>query len=86
MHYFLSKHFQKQFKKLPKKMKQQAIERLQLFVIDPMHYRLRNHPLTGEWAGHRSIDVTGDMRAIYQIVDKNTARFAAIGSHSELYE
>lgn len=86
MHYFLSKNFQKQFKKLPKKMKRQAIERLQLLVVDPMEYRLHNHPLAGEWAGHRSIDITGNIRAIYERVDEHVARFVAIGSHSELYE
>jgi len=86
MQYFVSKSFEKQFKKLPKKLKQKAIERLQLFVSDPMDYRLDNHPLTGECAGHRSIDVTGDMRAIYKKVDERVARFVAIGSHSELYE
>ena len=86
MQYFLSKSFEKQFKKLPKKMKQQAVERLQLFLSDPMDYRLRNHSLTGVWAGHRSIDVTGDIRAIYNKADENVARFVAIGSHSELYE
>ena len=86
MEYFLSKSFEKQFKKLPKKTKQQAIERFQIFVIDPIDYRLHNHLLTGEWAGHRSIDITGDIRAIYKKVDEHVARFVAIGSHSELYE
>ncbi len=85
MQYFVSKGFEKQFKKLPKKLKQQVMERLQLFVTDPMEYCLRNHPLTKEWAGHRSIDMTGDIRAIYMEVDERVARFVAIGSHSELY-
>ncbi len=86
MQYFVSKSFEKQFKKLPKKIKQQAIVRLQLFVADPMNYHLRNHPLTGEWLGYRSIDVTGDTRAVYKKVDEHVARFVAIGSHSKLYE
>lgn len=86
MQYFVSKSFEKQFKKLPKKVRQQAMARLALFVTGPMDYRLRNHLLTKEWAGHRSIDVTGDIRAIYAEVDEHVARFVAIGSHSELYE
>lgn len=86
MQYFVSKSFEKQFKKLPKKIKQQAIVRLQLFVSNPLDYRLDNHPLAGAWTGHRSIDVTGDIRAIYTKADEHVARFVAIGSHSELYE
>lgn len=86
MQYFLSKSFQKQFKKLSKKIKHKAIEQLSVFVLDPIDYRLHNHPLTGEWVGHRSIDITGDIRAVYKKVDEHVARFVAIGSPSELYE
>ncbi len=86
MQYFLSRGFEKQFKKLPKKTKGQVIAQFQIFVLDPMDYRLHNHPLTGEWSGYRSIDITGDMRAVYKKADEQVARFVAIGSHSELYE
>jgi len=86
MYYFLSNNFEKQFKKLPKKIKNRTIEQLHVFIVDPMDYRLNNHPLTREWAGHRSIDITGDIRAIYKRVSEDVVRFTAIGSHSELYE
>ena len=86
MQYFLSKSFEKQFKKLPKKIKQRVIERLSAFVSDPMDYRLHNHALMGEWMGHRNIDISGDIRAIYKRVDEKVVRFVAVGSHSTLYE
>ena len=86
MNYFLSKSFEKQFKKLPKKTKNKTIERLQTFIFDPLDRKLNNHALMGLWAGYRSIDITGDIRAVYKNMDENTARFTAIGSHSELYE
>lgn len=86
MQYLLSKSFEKQFKKFPRKTKKQAIERFHVFIVDPIDYRLHNHPLTGEWVGYRSIDITGDIRAIYKKVDEHTVRFVAIGSHSELYK
>lgn len=85
MEYFLSKSFQKQFKKLPKKTKEKAIVQLQMFVMNPMDYRLRNHRLSGAWAGYKSTDITGDIRAVYKEVDERVMRFDAIGSHSELY-
>lgn len=86
MQYFLSKGFRKQFAKLPKRTKEKALEQLQIFVADPKEYRLRNHPLTGEWRGYRSIDIVGDIRAVYKEIDADIVRFDAVGSHSELYE
>ena len=71
---------------MPKQTKQKAIARLELFVVDPIDYRLGNHPLAGWWTGYRSIDITGDIRAVYKEADEHVAYFVAIGSHSELYE
>lgn len=34
---------------------------------------------------YRSIDVTGDIRAIYKTIDEYTIEFAYIGTHHELY-
>ncbi|MCA9365597.1 type II toxin-antitoxin system mRNA interferase toxin, RelE/StbE family [Candidatus Kaiserbacteria bacterium] len=46
---------------------------------------LRNHSLSGKWKGHFSINVTGDTRAIYFVIEDDVVRFVAIGSCSELY-
>lgn len=86
MRYILSKRFEKDFAKMPKRIKAKTIESLALFTENPKNQALRVHPLKGKWAGHFSIDVTGDTRAIYFIIEKNFVRFIAIGSHSELYE
>jgi len=85
MQYILSKRFEKDFANLPKRTKTQAIAALILFVENPENPELRVHPLKGKWLGHFSIDVTGDTRAIYFIVEKDLVRFVAIGSHSQLY-
>lgn len=85
MQYILSKNFEKDFAKLPKRSKAQAIAALTLFVENPENPTLRVHPLKGKWVGHFSIDITGDARAIYFIVEKGLVRFVAIGSHSQLY-
>lgn len=86
MQYFLSTNFEKQLKKFPKKVKNKVMEKLLIFMTDPMHYTLSSHPLTGEWAGHRSINITGDIRAIYKKLDEKVVRFVTINSHSELYK
>lgn len=86
MHYFLSGQFEKSFSKLPKRIKTKTIERFKLFIADSTDTRLNNHNLSGRWNNYRSINITGDIRAIYTEVDKNTVRFVDIGSHSKLYQ
>jgi addiction module RelE/StbE family toxin len=85
MQYILSKSFEKDFAKLPTPIKKKAIITLEKFIDDPQNPTLRNHGLGGKWKGHFSINVTGDTRAIYFVIEDNMVRFVAIGSHSELY-
>ena len=73
------------FAKLDKATKKKAIATLEKFVKDPQNPTLRNHGLSGKWKGHFSINVTGDTRAIYFVIEDGVVRFVAIGSHSELY-
>jgi len=46
---------------------------------------LRIHGLLGRWKGYFSINVTGDTRAVYFVIEEDMVRFVAVGSHSELY-
>ena len=59
-------------------------ETLELFMESPNHPALRNHALTGKYAGFHSIDVTEDWRAIYRIEGKQII-FVDLGTHEELY-
>ncbi|MFT5179681.1 MAG: addiction module RelE/StbE family toxin [Candidatus Paceibacteria bacterium] len=86
MKFITSKQFDKSFSKLPKKIKDKSLKQFELFIFDPADVRLNNHSLNGKWSKYRSINITGDIRAIYKFVDQNVARFVEIGSHSELYE
>ncbi|MEK7610317.1 MAG: type II toxin-antitoxin system mRNA interferase toxin, RelE/StbE family [Patescibacteria group bacterium] len=86
MRYFLAKSFEKEFKKLPEKIRARAIKQLQIFVHNPMDPRLYNHALSGPLANHRSIKITGDIRAHYVLVGEEIVRFVAIGPHSKLYK
>ncbi len=76
--------FDKKYKKLPKKLQKQTTERIVLFSTEPFHQLLDNHPLDWEWAGHRSINVTGDYRAVFKEVG-NTAIFVDVDTHHNLY-
>ena len=77
--------FKKQYKKLPKAFQQQFDDRLRLFVLDPTDPRLRVHPLQGKFTGYWSMNINGDIRALYLIEAETMIFFALIGTHSELY-
>ena len=79
-----SRHFKKQFKKLPKYAVVKFEERLELFLIEPNHPNLRNHKLSGKYSQQRSINITGDYRLIFTRTEI-TLDLEAIGTHSELY-
>ena len=78
--------FKKQYKKLRPAQRDRFAKALILFEVEPNHPDLYNHPLTGEWKGHRSISFGGDWRAHYIPKDKDVALFVAIGTHSQLYK
>ncbi len=85
MRYLSSKKFDKQFSKLPKGLKLKVVERVTIFTKDPFASILNNHQLNGVWANCRSINITADIRAVYEMVEEDLAYFVAIGSHAELY-
>ena len=84
MRVFYKKRFEKNLKKLPPKIKEQFYERLEIFVKDKFHKSLNNHSIDKAFPGCRSINVTGDFRAIY-FEEGELITFITIGTHSELY-
>ena len=78
------KDFLKDFKKLTKTTKEKFKERQLLFELNEYDLILNNHTLKGRWLGYRSINVTGDIRAIFKR-DSDSAIFVAIDNHSNLY-
>lgn len=76
--------FNKQRKEAPLEIKVAFRETLELFLEDHDHITLRNHLLSGQYAGIRSIDVTGDYRALYR-EEQGRIIFVALGTHDQLY-
>ena len=76
--------FDKQRTVAPIEIKQALRETVELFLENPTHEALRNHPLTEEYAGIWSIDVTADWRALYR-KDQGKIIFVKLGTHDELY-
>lgn len=85
-----SSQFKRQLAKAPLKIKIAFYRRLDLFINQPHHPQLHNHSLRGRWDGYRSLNVTGDWRAIFSQKyergqSKPTILFIALGTHSQLY-
>ncbi len=81
----LHSDFKKLYKKLSKKDQQKIDARLTLFMSNPFTLVLNNHLLNGKWNGYRSIDIKGDLRALYKVVNDQECIFIALGNHNNLY-
>lgn len=77
--------FEKQHGKADSKIKAALAKRLELFLQNPYDPILNNHALSGSYRGYRSVNVTGDWRAVYFEKD-GVVIFVALGTHSQLYK
>ena len=81
------KYFNKSYKKCPIDIQNKFKKKLKIFLENPNNSNLKNHSLVGEWSNFRSINITGDYRALYHFLDleKNLVEFFIIDTHSNLY-
>lgn len=86
MQIFLDKRFLKQYKKLPRQTQLQFHKRTALLLEDPLHPQLHTHTLKGKLYPLQSMNVTGNIRALFLVNEKEEkVMFYQIGTHSELY-
>lgn len=87
MKVFFHKSFQKRYRKSSDKIQDKFDSQLDLFYKNIYDERLNNHELHGKYSNHRSINVTGNIRAIYKEIGTITmdVLFVDIGTHGELY-
>jgi addiction module RelE/StbE family toxin len=79
------KNFEKKYQKLNEGQKKKTQERLILFLENSFHPILNNHSLKGKYLGYRSINITGDLRAIYKFISEEECIFITIDNHNNLY-
>lgn len=77
--------FIKMYAKAPAKIKQAFKNRQTVFMKDPYQPLLNNHELSGKYKDCRSINVTGDWRAIFKEKD-SVIYFRLFGRHGQLYK
>lgn len=80
------KNFEKRYKKLSNSQRKKFKEKIAIFLKDEFDPTLNNHPLKGKYKAYRSINVAGDLRAIYKRETKERAIFVTIDKHSNLYK
>ncbi|MBI2645005.1 type II toxin-antitoxin system mRNA interferase toxin, RelE/StbE family [Candidatus Uhrbacteria bacterium] len=76
--------FKKKLKKISSKIQERFYEQLELFVQDKFNSVLNNHSVDRAYKNCRSINVSGDYRAIFENYGE-TIIFITIGTHSSLY-
>ena len=86
MKIFLHKQFEKKFKKFNLKIQRAFYRKLELFSTNAFHPELNNHALKGRYTGYRSINITGDIRAIFIFLSEDSVEFDDIDNHNNLYD
>ncbi len=80
-----TKNFVKQYAKLDTKIQRKCDTRIEDFKLNPRSPHLHMHALNGKYSEYYSINITGDMRALFKILDNKIYLFNIIGTHSQLY-
>lgn len=81
----LHRNFLKRYIKLPEKIREKFKEKRNLFIEDRFDPILNNHSVEKRFPDCRSINITGDYRAIFKEEKGDIYIFINIGTHSELY-
>ena len=80
-----SNKFCKIYAKAPKEIKESLKERICIFKNNKFDKILNNHQLSGDYSFLRSINITGDWRALF--IDNNEiVDFVIMGNHNNLYK
>ena len=77
--------FEKQYQKLRNSKQTRFNKHLRLFIKNQFDPLLNNHSLRGKYKGYRSINIGGDLRAIYRLIKNDIVVFVTINTHSKLY-
>src|SRR5665647_1719940 len=81
-----SKRFMKRYRQLRVADQKRFDQRLDLWKVDPNNKSLGVHKLKGDYAGFYSMNIGGDLRALYKVLDDGSVvLFDFIGTHSQLY-
>jgi len=81
----ISPHFERQYKKLPREIKEQAKEKEDIFRQDPFDLRLKTHKLHGRQSELWAFWISYHYRIVFLFLDDDSVLFLEIGTH-KIYE
>lgn len=85
MKIYYSSKFAKEYKRLPKKIKDLAEKRERIFRKNPHDARLKTHKLTGKLKEYWAFSIDYQYRIIFEFVEEDTIWFHSVGTH-EIYK
>lgn len=77
--------FLKEFKRLPKAIRQKLADLENLFRLNPFHPELHAKKLAGKLKPFYSFRVTRDYRVIFEITAESEAAFLAVRHRKDIY-
>ncbi len=79
-----SRKFEKEYRKLPDKIKDIAEKKEKIFRKNPFDRQLKTHKLHGELGEFLVFSINYQYRIVFDFSDEKTARFYSVGGH-DLY-
>ncbi len=73
--------FVRHFKRLPKELQEETLEKLRLFKRSDNHALLKVHKLHGKFSACFSFSVNYKIRIVFEYVSKNEIALLTIGDH-----
>lgn len=81
MRIYYSSKFEKEYRKLPKKVKISAEKKEKLFRKDPFSPALKTHKLTGRLKDFWAFSIDFQYRIIFEFIDEQIVWFHSVGTH-----
>jgi len=82
MKIYYSSKFEREYKKLPKYIKELAEEKEKIFRNNPFDPRLNTHKLSGRLKEFWAFSIDSKYRTIFEFIEKDIVWFHLIGDHS----
>lgn len=82
MKIYYSSKFEREYRRLPKRIKLLAEKREQIFRKDPFNAQLKTHRLKGRLKEYWSFSIDLHYRMIFEFVGKDIVWLHSVGTHS----
>ena len=82
MKIYYSSKFEREYKRLPLKIKKKAEEKEKIFRENPFDKRLKTHKLSGSFKDFWAFSIDQKYRIIFEFTDEKTIWFHLVGDHS----